>query len=151
MKMATALALDQAEARYSLQEKLLLIWLLVVVSVFVVGLSMLIHFVLLAEPRFSIGKLNDFAELQPQRVNLQTDLSVYVVKLNHQLHVWDTMPAAQPLCSRIQWVAANQRFEDPCLAGKWCLDGSIADLRIPGIHILTEYPTRMERDGTVTI
>lgn len=151
MKMTDTLGQSQLEPGYNLQERLLLVLLLVSGVALLAGLAMMAHFLLPVDPRFQIGKLTDFSVLRPQRLNLQTNLSVYVVKLNDQIRVWDTLPITQPTCGRIQWVAANLRFEDPCTAGKWCLDGSVADPRIPGIHTLTEYPTTIEPDGTITI
>ncbi len=97
-----------------------------------------------------VGNVQDFAPGQPQRVNLAGGVQVYVVKLEDDLLVWDSMaPVSNGV--RFVWVADNNRFEDPSSGAKWCADGTLADIRYTNAPTLTRYPVHIDEQGTIFI
>ncbi len=131
------------------QETLIYFWFatLGVLTLLLVALSW--RFVMPATPRLYVGVIAEFPPGQPQLRNLTSDLAVYVVNRNEALWAWDATPAMPQPCARYQWVAANNRFEDPCSGGKWCIDGSIAEVRLLDAHTLTRYELDIDINGEV--
>lgn len=108
-----------------------------------------VWFALPREPVIYLGQLEDFPPNQPVHRVLDADLAVYVVNLEGQLIAWDTQPALPRVCSRIKWITASNRFEDPCSGAKWCLDGTIADTRFVDVRSLDRYALEVTGDGAV--
>ena len=104
------------------------------------------------ERRLSLGPRSSFPIDRPEYRALDTQVHVFVVNLHGELIAWDASAAVDRPCSLIKWVPANHRFEDPCTAGKWCLDGTVADSRIaPGsaIRRLDRYRLEVDEAGNV--
>jgi hypothetical protein len=131
------------------RESLGCLWLATIGLTVCLGFGLFVWFVQPQEPVILLGQLNDFQPNQPVYQALSTDLAVYVVNLDGQLLAWDAWPALPKRCSRIEWVPFNHRFEDPCSAGKWCLDDTIADPRLDQVRSLDRYEVKITNAGEV--
>ena len=108
-----------------------------------------IWFFLPRSPDLVVVSVDELTSSAPVYVSIQPGLSVYAVKVDGGVAIWD---AASPVSGcRVHWVKLEGRFEDPCSGAKWCLDGSIADHRFREATTLTYYPAELSRDGDVLI
>ncbi|MBE2239583.1 MAG: hypothetical protein IAE81_17470 [Caldilineaceae bacterium] len=109
---------------------------------------LLVRFLWPAPARYDLGTVAALRARAPQRRDLADGLVVYLVDLDGELVAWDALPPLPNGCGPLRWVASNNRFEEPCVGGKWCADGSIADVRFPDARTLTRYALAIE-DGHV--
>lgn len=77
------------------------------------------------------------------------DIKVYLVRFDSALRAWDT---SAPLSGcRFVWEAFKRRFEDPCSGAKWCINGTIADLRFKDTTTLRGYEIELTAEGQVRV
>jgi hypothetical protein len=97
----------------------------------------------------SVANIEDLEISVPALRAVNRDVDVYLVRFDNDLRAWD---AFSPLSGcRFVWVAFNRRFEDPCSGAKWCIDGTIADLRFKDATTLRGYDTDLTPEGQIRV
>jgi hypothetical protein len=134
-----------------LREWLLWVWLVGLLLVFIGAVVLFARTFVPPPTTLVLGQYTDFPPGKPVLVQPRRDLRVFVVRIEDEVYVWDRLPARSAACAPLVWVAHEHRFVDPCSAGKWCADGTIADPRIPGIRTLTGYRAAVDSAGLVSI
>ncbi|MEK9138959.1 MAG: hypothetical protein AAB393_17710 [Bacteroidota bacterium] len=105
-----------------------------------------------AQPRsrpISVANIEDVAVSIPVLRAVNRDVDVYLVRFDNEFRAWDAFSPTSGC--RFIWVAFNRRFEDPCSGAKWCIDGTIADLRFKGATTLRGYETELPSDGQIRV
>jgi hypothetical protein len=134
-----------------LREWLLWVWLVGLLLVLIGAVVLFARTFVPPPTTLVLGQYTDFPPGKPVLVQPRRDLRVFVVRIEDEVYVWDRLPALSSACAPLVWVGHEYRFVDPCSAGKWCADGTIADPRIPGIRTLTGYRAHIDSAGQVSI
>lgn len=108
-----------------------------------------IWFALPREEPVEIGQMDDISGNEPLFVPVNSNLAIYLVRDGDGLIAWSAL-SPRTGC-RIRWVPLNNRFEDPCCGGKWCADGSVADLRYRGQETLARYQLEVSPSGRILL
>jgi hypothetical protein len=139
---------------YGVKRRELAAWVgLAALGVFLMALCAVVGWSMLPrEQLLPLGPQTNFPIDEPEYRAVDTQIHIFVINLHGELIAWDASAAVDQPCSLIKWVPTNNRFEDPCTAGKWCLDGAVADSWIsPGsaIRTLDRFRLEVDRDGNV--
>lgn len=106
------------------------------------GIASLYRFAMPLPNLMQIGSLSDYPpSAEPHAFN-SGNQQLWIVHADNELLVFDSRTTHHTRRCRVLWLAATQRFEDPCLGTKFTLDGTYVEGPAP--RNLDYYPYKIE-------
>jgi hypothetical protein len=126
---------------------------LAALGVFLIALCAVVGWSLMPrERRLPLGSQVEFPVDEPQARALDPGIYVFIVNLRGELIAWDAnAPVTKGIRCLYKWVPTNHDFEDPCSGNKWCLDGTVADVRYGPVRTLDHYRLEVDSNGNVSL